>query len=85
MEGFVKDARILAQDGMLVLGIVFVGWTWWKTKALTTTLGALLFAAVVLYGVNNFTTLSNIVEQDVDNRRDAPTTTEVDPRRGPGE
>jgi hypothetical protein len=83
LDGFVIDAKNLIVDGMLVLAIVFVGWTWWRTKALTTTFGALLFAAVVLYGVNHFEDLSAVVQKDVDERRQAPVTTEVDGRSGP--
>ena len=80
LESFVADAESLLKNGMLVLGIVFVGWTWWRTKALTSTMGALLFAAVIIWGVNNFTTLSGVVDKDVDDRIENPRRGNADPR-----
>jgi hypothetical protein len=80
LNGFVSDAETLLRNGMLVLGIIFVGWTWWRSKALTSTLGALLFAAVVIWGVNNFDVLSGVVEQDVNERVDNPRGSSGDPR-----
>jgi hypothetical protein len=80
LEGFVTDAELLMRNGILVLGIVFVGWTWWRTKALTTTMGALLFAAVVIWGVNHFGALSGLVDEDIRDRTGRPTTQSVDPR-----
>lgn len=69
LNGFVTDARTLMQGVMLVMGIAFVGATWWRTKAMAPTLGAVLLAAIVVFAVNNFDTLSNDVKRDVDNRR----------------
>jgi hypothetical protein len=81
LNGFVIDAEMLMRNGILVLGIIFVGWTWWRTKALTTTLGALLFAAVVIWGVNNFSVLSGVVDKDVDTRiHEQPGSRSNDPR-----
>jgi len=81
LNGFVIDAETLMRNGILVLGIIFVGWTWWRTKALTTTLGALLFAAVVIWGVNHFSVLSGVVDKDVNTRiQEQPGSRPNDPR-----
>jgi hypothetical protein len=69
LNGFVADARTLMQGVMLVLAIAFVGATWWRTKAMAPTLGAVLLAAIVVFAVNNFDDLSKDVEHDVDQRR----------------
>jgi hypothetical protein len=80
LNGFVADARTLMQGVMLVMGIAFVGATWWRTKAMAPTLGAVMLAAIVVFAVNNFDTLSNDVKRDVDNRRAGRPATEADAR-----
>lgn len=72
LNGFVDDARGLVIAAIDILAVVFVGWTWWRTKAAATTLGSLLFAAAIVFGVNNVGDLSDDIEKDVDHRREAP-------------
>jgi hypothetical protein len=80
LNSFVRDAENLVIGGIDVLAIVFVGWTWWRTKAAATTVGALLFAAVIVFGVNNVDILSGDIEKDVDQRRRETTNQSNDPR-----
>ena len=65
-NGAINDARTLLTAAIGVVAIWFVAWTWFRTKALVPTLGALLLGAVVIFGVTQFTFLSNQVQQDVD-------------------
>lgn len=80
LNSFVRDAEGLVIGGIDVLAVVFVGWTWWRTKAAATTVGALLFAAVIVFGVNNVDVLSGDIQEDVDQRRDDATNRSNDPR-----
>lgn len=80
LNSFVGEAKTLTQNVILVMAIIFVGWTWWKTKALTATLGALLFAAVVVWGVNSIPTLRNLVNEDVQDRTEENDSRRPDPR-----
>jgi hypothetical protein len=68
LRGFVSDAEGLVIAGIDVLAVVFVGWTWWRTRALAPTLGSLLFAAVIVFGVHNVDLLSQQVKEDVEKR-----------------
>ncbi len=43
----------LLQNGITVVAIAFVGMVFWRTKALAPTLGALLLAGGVVWGVHN--------------------------------
>jgi fatty acid desaturase len=65
-NGAINDARTLLTAAIGVVAIWFVAWTWFRTKALVPTLGALLLGAIVIFGVTQFTFLSNQVQQDVD-------------------
>jgi 1,4-dihydroxy-2-naphthoate octaprenyltransferase len=80
LNGFVADAETLMQGVILVLGIAFVGATWWRTKAMAPTLGAVLLAAIVVFAVNNFQSLSEDVERDVNQRRSGRPAASADER-----
>lgn len=43
----------LIQNGISVLAIAFVGMVFWRSKAFAPTIGALLLAGVVIWGVRN--------------------------------
>lgn len=43
----------LIQNGIGVMAIAFVGMVFWRSKAFAPTLGALLLAGVVIWGVRN--------------------------------
>lgn len=47
------EIRQLISAGLIVAAMLFVGHTWWKTKALVPTVGALLLAGAVLWGTSN--------------------------------
>jgi hypothetical protein len=66
LNGFLTDATNLVKVGMTLMAIVFVGMTWVRTRSLAPTLGALLLGAVVVYGVNNYSFLSQQVKEDVE-------------------
>jgi fatty acid desaturase len=67
-DGVIRDTRTLLTAAIGVVAIWFVAWTWFRTKALVPTLGALLVSAVVIFGVTNFSTLTDRIEHDVDTR-----------------
>jgi hypothetical protein len=66
LNGFLTDATNLVKVDMTLMAIVFVGMTWVRTRSLAPTLGALLLGAVVVYGVNNYSFLSQQVKEDVE-------------------
>ena len=49
----INQAQTVVQAGVVLLGIGVVVATYARTKAIVPTLGALLFAAVVIWSVNN--------------------------------
>ena len=49
----INQAQIVVQAGVVLLGIVVVVATYARSKAIVPTLGALLFAGVVIWAVNN--------------------------------
>ena len=65
MAGFMEDAKFLVILAIGVMALVFVVATWVRTKSMVPTLGAILLGAVVIWGVNNFDTLQNQVDEDV--------------------
>jgi hypothetical protein len=80
LNGFVDDAESLLRAVMVVMGIAFVAATWWRTKAMAPTLGAVMLSAIVVFAVNNFETLGKDIEADVQERRDRPVDAEADGR-----
>lgn len=77
-NGVIEDAEYLMNAAIIVMATWFVVWTWFRTKALVPTLGALLLGAVVIFGVSGFdTTLKNRIDEDVDRYSEEP-----DPRQG---
>jgi hypothetical protein len=80
---FVDDAEVLVVAAIDIMAVVFVGMTWWRTRALATTLGSLLFGAVIVFGVNNIDILSDEVQEDVEQRGGTGRQT-TDPRASAG-
>jgi hypothetical protein len=44
---------MVAQGGLVVAAVLFIGHVWWRTKALVPTVGAMLLAGAVLWGTAN--------------------------------
>ena len=49
----INQAQAVVQAGVVLLGVVVVVATYARSKAIVPTLGALLFAGVVIWAVNN--------------------------------
>jgi hypothetical protein len=64
--GFMTDARLVLLMAIGVMAIAFVFMTWFRTRSLMPTLGALLLGAVVIAGVNRMSTLQTLAEKDID-------------------
>jgi hypothetical protein len=65
-NGVVRDTRTLLTAAIGVVAIWFVAWTWFRSKALVPTLGALLLGAIVIFGVTKMSTLTDRIQEDVD-------------------
>jgi hypothetical protein len=65
-RGVIDDAQTLLIAAISVVAIWFVAWTWFRSKALVPTLGALLLGAIVIFGVTRMPVLTDRVGQDVD-------------------
>lgn len=64
-NGVVADTRTLLTAAIGVVAIWFVAWTWFRSKSLVPTLGALLLGAVVIFGITRMDTLTNRIQDDV--------------------
>jgi hypothetical protein len=66
LQGFMSDARVLLLTAIGLMAIAFVIMTWVRTRSLVPTLGALLLGAVVIAGVNRYSSLQKLAEEDID-------------------
>lgn len=66
LEGLMGDAKSLLIGALILMAIAFVIMTWARTRSLVPTLGALLLGAFIIAGVNNYTTIQNAVDEDID-------------------
>jgi hypothetical protein len=66
LQGFMSDARVLLLTAVGLMAIAFVIMTWVRTRSLVPTLGALLLGAVVIAGVNRYSSLQKLAEEDID-------------------
>jgi hypothetical protein len=53
LHNLIGEAQDLVTAGVVLMAIVMVVSTWAKTRAFVPTLGAILFGALVIWGVNN--------------------------------
>jgi hypothetical protein len=65
MDGLLKDGKQLLIAVTGVMAIWFVIWTWFRTKSIVPTLGAVLMGAAVLWGVTNVGGLKDKVNEDI--------------------
>lgn len=72
------ELKQAVQAGIMLLAIVFIGFTWAKSKALVPTVGAIIVASIVIFVVSDTgrATLARLVGDEID--EPAQTTT------GPG-
>ena len=59
------------QNGITVLAIAFVGMVFWRSKALAPTLGAMLLAGAVVWGVRNVDWFERQIDKET-NKAGAP-------------
>jgi hypothetical protein len=78
-SGKLAEFEQLAQLGVSAMAVVMVISVWAKTKAFVPTIGALLFGAILTWGVHNSDILQDKVDQEFQSLR-APMVLEV--RRG---
>lgn len=69
LHGLIGDARAILVSFMILVAIFFVIATWVTTRALVPVIGALLFGALVVFGVANSTFLANRAGEDVNRNR----------------
>lgn len=63
----INQAQAVVQAGVVLLGVVVVVATYARTKAMVPTLGALLFAGVVIWAVNNTGWFEEKIGQEFEN------------------
>lgn len=64
-NGKIAEVQALVQSGVGLMALVMVGVVWAKTKAFVPTMGALLFGAIVIWGVHNTDFLQRKVGEDL--------------------
>jgi hypothetical protein len=64
-NGVLGDVYQVIISAMVVLGVLFVAHTWSRSRSLVPTLGAVIFAAVIIWGAANLGYLSGRVNSDV--------------------
>jgi hypothetical protein len=69
LHGLMGEAQALLVGFIIIVAIVGVVTTWLTTRALVPVIGALLFGALVVFGVANFTVFSNEIGEDIDDNR----------------
>jgi hypothetical protein len=74
-SGKIAEIQTLVQSGVGLMALVMVGVVWAKTKAFVPTLGALLFGAIVIWGVHNTDFLQQKIGQDMQQGLAATTAT----------
>lgn len=70
LTGFTGDAQLLLTGAIGVMAIFFVITTWLRTRSAVPTIGALIFGAVVIWGVANVDTIEAEVGEDIERHRD---------------
>ena len=71
-DRIVGSARGVMEAAAIVLAIVFVLWTYGKTRAFGATLGAVVLAGIVLWAVFNAERLRDITEETIDSSATTP-------------
>ena len=54
----------LVQAAAVLMAIIYVVMTWWRTKALVATVVAMVLAGAVLWAINNISWFQNKIGQD---------------------
>jgi hypothetical protein len=65
LHGIMNDAKVLLVSAIILMAIAFVIMTWVRTRSLVPTLGSLLLGAIVIAGVNRYSTLQDEAEKDI--------------------
>jgi hypothetical protein len=66
LQGIMTDARAVLLSAIALMAIAFVIMTWVRTRSLVPTLGSLLLGAVVIAGVNRYSDLKDVAEDDIE-------------------
>lgn len=61
-----NDVQGLLQMGVVLMALVSVIATWFRTRAVVNTIGALIVGAIVTWGCLNYGNLRGHVQEDVD-------------------
>jgi Ca2+/H+ antiporter len=69
INSYLEDAETVLLSIVLLVGIVFVIATWMRTKSVMPTIGALVLAIVVYWGVDNYDSVSKSVGSDIEDRQ----------------
>lgn len=73
----VGELENVVQAGLVLLAIIFIGYTWVKSKALVPTLGAIVMAAIVIFAVSDSgrDTLGRLIGDEVNEAPESTTGT----------
>lgn len=69
LQGFINDGKQIMIGVVVLMAIAMVIMTANRTKAVVPVIGAILFGALMIWGVSNYDVLMNTVDQDVDRHR----------------
>lgn len=86
LHGEIAKVESLVQAAVALLALIMVIVVWVRTKAFVPTIGALLFAALITWGINNVGFFEQKVGEEFDARgATAPIVVDDDPSlSGPG-
>lgn len=66
LHGAMNDARTVLVSAIILMAIAFVIMTWVRTRSLVPTLGSLLLGAIVIAGVNRYSDIKDVAEDDIE-------------------
>jgi hypothetical protein len=72
-HNLIGEAQDLVTAAVVLMAIVMVVSTWARTRSFVPTLGALLFGALVIWGVRNVDFIEEQIGEDIVDESGAPT------------